>query len=139
MENDKGFSQRIADSRFFRRARQKAADIAQNPGKIDELLQSASKKAASGKNGPLGAVREYLMLIFRMLRAYVRDEYRDISWQTLVAVVGALVYFVMPIDFIPDAVVGLGFADDAAVIAWTVNSVREEVDRFAAWEAEGER
>lgn len=30
---------------------------------------------------------------------------------------GALAYFVMPIDAIPDVLVGIGFTDDAAVIA----------------------
>ncbi|MGM0454072.1 MAG: YkvA family protein, partial [Thermodesulfobacteriota bacterium] len=87
---------------------------------------------------PLGEVWEYLMLLFRMLRAYLGGRYRDVSWQSLVAIVGALVYFVMPIDLIPDAVAGLGFADDAAVIAWTIQALREEIDRFSAWETEGE-
>lgn len=30
---------------------------------------------------------------------------------------GALAYFVMPVDMIPDLVAGLGFTDDAAVLA----------------------
>ena len=34
--------------------------------------------------------------------------------------IGALAYFIMPIDVIPDVIVGLGFTDDAAVFwaAW---------------------
>ncbi|MNO04345.1 hypothetical protein D3C81_2253460 [compost metagenome] len=30
---------------------------------------------------------------------------------------GALAYFVMPVDAIPDVLAGIGFTDDAAVIA----------------------
>lgn len=30
--------------------------------------------------------------------------------------IGALAYFVMPIDMIPDVILGLGFTDDAAVL-----------------------
>jgi uncharacterized membrane protein YkvA (DUF1232 family) len=33
------------------------------------------------------------------------------------ALFGALAYFVMPADMIPDIIVGLGFTDDAAVLA----------------------
>ena len=137
MENKAGFGQRVANSRFFRKALRKAKTIAKNPEKLRALLDEATSKARAGKDGPLGEVWEYLMLLFRMLRAYLGGRYRDVSWQSLVAIVGALVYFVMPIDLIPDAVAGLGFADDAAVIAWTIQALREEIDRFSAWETGG--
>jgi len=38
-------------------------------------------------------------------------------WRAKAAIAGALVYFVCPADAIPDVVPGLGFVDDAAVIA----------------------
>lgn len=37
---------------------------------------------------------------------------------------GALAYFVMPVDVIPDALVALGFTDDAAVLMMALNAVR---------------
>jgi uncharacterized membrane protein YkvA (DUF1232 family) len=39
-------------------------------------------------------------------------------------VVGALAYFVMPIDGIPDILPLVGFTDDAAVIAATIAAIR---------------
>jgi uncharacterized membrane protein YkvA (DUF1232 family) len=36
---------------------------------------------------------------------------------------GALAYFVLPVDIIPDWIAGLGFTDDAAVLAAAVRSV----------------
>jgi uncharacterized membrane protein YkvA (DUF1232 family) len=39
-------------------------------------------------------------------------------------VVGALAYFVMPIDGIPDLLPMIGFSDDAAVIAATIAAIR---------------
>jgi uncharacterized membrane protein YkvA (DUF1232 family) len=39
-------------------------------------------------------------------------------------VVGALAYFVMPIDGIPDFLPFIGFSDDAAVIAATIAAIR---------------
>lgn len=54
------------------------------------------------------------------------------------ALIGALVYFVAPIDLIPDVVVGLGYVDDAAVLAGVIASVRKYLtpDHYAkarAW------
>ena len=39
----------------------------------------------------------------------------------------------MPADLIPDIIAGLGFADDAAVIAWVVGAVREELAKFKGY------
>ena len=36
---------------------------------------------------------------------------------------GALAYFVLPVDLIPDWVAGIGFTDDAAVLAAAVRSI----------------
>jgi uncharacterized membrane protein YkvA (DUF1232 family) len=57
-----------------------------------------------------------------------------LSNRSLVLLVGALVYFLMPIDAIPDFIPGIGFLDDAGVIAMALAAVKSEVDRFKAWE-----
>jgi uncharacterized membrane protein YkvA (DUF1232 family) len=36
---------------------------------------------------------------------------------------GALAYFVLPVDLIPDWIAGIGFTDDAAVLALAVRSI----------------
>ena len=40
---------------------------------------------------------------------------------------GALAYFILPIDLVPDFVLGLGFTDDLAVLLAAVNVVRVHV------------
>jgi uncharacterized membrane protein YkvA (DUF1232 family) len=40
---------------------------------------------------------------------------------------GALAYFVLPIDLVPDVVLGLGFTDDLAVLLAAFNVVRTHV------------
>lgn len=38
--------------------------------------------------------------------------------------IGALAYFILPFDMVPDLVLGLGFTDDLAVLLAAVNVVR---------------
>jgi len=38
--------------------------------------------------------------------------------------IGALAYFILPLDVVPDFVLGLGFTDDMAVLLAAVNVVR---------------
>jgi uncharacterized membrane protein YkvA (DUF1232 family) len=40
---------------------------------------------------------------------------------------GALAYFISPIDAIPDALIGLGFTDDAAVMAAGIRAIAGQV------------
>lgn len=44
--------------------------------------------------------------------------------RTKAILAGALAYFIMPADLIPDALVALGFTDDVAVLMTALNSVR---------------
>jgi uncharacterized membrane protein YkvA (DUF1232 family) len=53
---------------------------------------------------------------------------------------GALVYFIMPFDIVPDFILGLGFTDDAAVLAAAVSAVARNIQprhRTAAAKALG--
>ncbi len=40
---------------------------------------------------------------------------------------GALAYFVMPADVIPDFIVGLGYTDDAAVLIAAIKAIRDHL------------
>lgn len=70
----------------------------------------------------------------RMLRAYIRGEYPGFPWKMLVMIVAGLVYFLMPIDAMPDLIPVTGFLDDIAVVIWIFNTFKAEIDAFEAWE-----
>ena len=42
-------------------------------------------------------------------------------------ILGALGYFILPLDLIPDALLGLGFTDDLAALAWALFKLRKYV------------
>ncbi|ODT13135.1 MAG: hypothetical protein ABS35_38610 [Kaistia sp. SCN 65-12] len=44
-----------------------------------------------------------------------------------VTLIGALAYFIMPVDAVPDFMVGLGFADDATVLMTALTLLRGHV------------
>lgn len=128
------FEKRVSESRFFKTARVKAEEIINNPERLNDLLYEADKKAKSKGKGLMGEARDFLATAFRLLRAYATGQYRQIPWKSLMAVTAAVVYFVMPLDFIPDLILGFGFFDDAALMMWTFKSIRSDIDRFAMWE-----
>jgi uncharacterized membrane protein YkvA (DUF1232 family) len=127
---------RIVRGTFFGGLLSRAAQYAKNPDKLKELTRTARQKAEStGRSGPLTDLLESLLALLRLVRAYARGEYRAVPWQSLVLIVAAILYFLTPIDVIPDFVVGLGYFDDAAVIAWVIGTIRSVLDDFLRWEA----
>ena len=58
-----------------------------------------------------------------LLTAYYCAFDRDTPLQVKAALVGALAYFVLPFDVMPDVMPMLGFADDAAVLATALRLV----------------
>lgn len=75
---------------------------------IDEKLSRLSKK--------LNIVKHVLALY-----RYMADP--EVHWARKVLVVGALVYFILPADAIPDFTPLIGYLDDAAVIAAVIKTL----------------
>ena len=122
--------QRGADS-----VRSKAEETAKDPKRTRELIEEAMKKALA-RQGKLKEVWESLMALLRLVRAWVDGRYRQVPWQTVVLAIAGLTYFLMPMDMVPDWIVGLGFLDDVAVIGWVVKTIKGELDAFRKWEGE---
>jgi len=71
----------------------------------------------------------------RLVWATFRGEYAGTSRARLVAIVGALLYVVSPVDLIPELVLPLiGLGDDAVVIGWIAVALINETESFLSWE-----
>jgi uncharacterized membrane protein YkvA (DUF1232 family) len=62
-----------------------------------------------------------------LLAAYYCAFDRDTPLQVKATLVGAIAYFVLPIDAIPDMMPVLGFTDDAAVLATAIKLVADHI------------
>jgi uncharacterized membrane protein YkvA (DUF1232 family) len=47
------------------------------------------------------------------------------------AIMGALAYFVMPLDAIPDTLLGVGYLDDLGVLVWAYDTTFKHIDSSA--------
>jgi uncharacterized membrane protein YkvA (DUF1232 family) len=62
-----------------------------------------------------------------LVAAYFCAFDRDTPRQVQIALIGALAYFVLPFDFIPDFLPFIGFTDDAAVLATAIRLVSAHI------------
>lgn len=128
-------------NRFFRIALSQASRLLGKPGRLIPLVAQVVHRIYRSDRKELSVkiVRDRFQTLGRMALAYGRGRYRTVPVKTMVSIVAALLYFLNPIDLIPDALFGLGFADDLAVLTWVYKSAEAELNAFLQWEASAVR
>ena len=111
-----------------------AEKLLNNPDALERFLQRLEKKL---RNIPLaGGALASVPVLASLLRSYAKKEYKDIPIGSIVAIVSALLYFVSPVDFIPDFIIGVGYIDDALVITVCLKLVESDVSEYIEWRKE---
>lgn len=103
-------------------------------GRLPALLLSVARKRDKLGNG-FAELASQLKSLQALCLAWWRGEYRAIDSRALLAVVAALLYFVTPLDAIPDWLFGVGLVDDLAVLAWVMRTWHAELAAFEQWRA----
>jgi uncharacterized membrane protein YkvA (DUF1232 family)/predicted Ser/Thr protein kinase len=121
-------------SEAFSRALTDAKACVSHPESLQALFDTAAKKAAAVSKKPFKRNWAYLQTMLRLIRAYHRGEYRQVSNEALVWIIAALNYLVDPFDLIPDNTPFLGLVDDAHVVELVTDKTRRTLDAFMTWE-----
>jgi len=126
----------VAGSAIFKKFLSTAEGYIKQPTRMKKLLTDAYQKA-SQKNevGTLAhEAWDTLQTMFRLIKASISGEYTGVPGTTVAAAVAVLIYFLSPIDLIPDFIPVLGLLDDVALVAWFSTTLKHEMDRFNEWE-----
>jgi len=127
----------IAASVLFKKFLAAAEGYITQPSRLKKLLVDAFNKAREKKDvGTLAhEAWETLQSLFRLIKLSAAGEYTGVPATTVVAAVAVLIYFLSPIDLIPDFIPVVGLLDDMALVAWFSTSIKHELDKFHEWEA----
>lgn len=117
----------------WKRAIRMAESIIADAKKLSSVIEEAVKKMQTHSEA-LGGIIDDLQVIFRLVRTWVKGDYKEVAKQSLIILVAAVVYFLMPVDAIPDVIPVIGLMDDVTVIGLALAAVKAEIDRFREWE-----
>ncbi|MFW5761356.1 MAG: YkvA family protein [Cyclobacteriaceae bacterium] len=119
----------------FNSAKSKARNIANDPKKLSQLLGTTIDKLkdVEGRqelyNDFIGKVNTFI----RMMQAVLRGDYQ-LPWKSIILIVAGLVYFVSPVDLIPDFIPMSGLIDDVSIILWVFSTLQEDIEQYREWE-----
>jgi len=114
----------------------KAKKIINDDEKLKKLIEDVLKKLKeiSSDKKTSAKLNDSLRLFIRIINAYTSKEYTYVPWKTICLIVAGLIYFIYPVDLIPDFIPVSGLIDDVALIAWIYESIQEDIEKFLEWE-----
>jgi len=113
--------------------RPRAERIAADRGGTDRLLE-ASRHKSEKQAGMLRALWTDFWTIWRFVRAWRDGDYRKVPWKSIVLAIAGLLYFLDPIDIIPDFIPVIGYLDDGVVLAFVAKAIHSDLEKFREWE-----
>ena len=120
-------------NKTFDKALKKAELMFEDQHFVSNVLDSAFAKLG-GLTEHLYEVQDQMLGLIRMVRAWVKREYREVSPKAIIAMLAAIIYFVNPLDLISDMIPIIGFLDDITIITYVVTVFNKEIEKFMAWE-----
>lgn len=112
--------------------------------KTENISENDIKKAISQGEEKINSlsdnIPEVLKKVWRdikdmwsMLVDYYNGSYRQVPWGTIAAIVAALLYFISPIDMIPDFIPVFGYIDDVFIITLALKFIEGDLNEYRAW------
>ena len=118
--------------KIFESLKKSAEALLNDPAAAMRVVDEATEKAKKeGKK--IDAIKVDFAHLIQMLKAYFSGNYKKLPWTTIISAVAALLYFINPLDAIPDFILGFGMIDDATVIAFCLRSIKQDLDQFKAF------
>lgn len=111
------------------------AQKVQDP-KTHEMIRNGFTESFGKVKDQLGDSWEDVQTIYQM----AFDDAFDMKGETKIAVIGALVYLVSPVDLLPEKRLGaFGYADDVAVLFAALKYAGPEIERYKTFKGGGDK
>lgn len=126
-----GFADQVLANAYI----QKLKVFLPKPVKITMSLKNSyeQKGMESSFKDIANDVFDKTLLLGEFIKAYYKGEYRAIDNIKLALMFSAIIYIASPIDLIPDWVAFIGLFDEFVLIAWLLQTLYEELEKFEIW------
>lgn len=118
---------------------EKAKQIIDNPEKVSAVLEKATALCDDlSQVRFIGKYFKDISLICSMLNDYICKRYTKVPMATVITLLAAVLYFVSPIDIIPDFLPLIGHLDDMIVFGFVTDAAKVDLKKYEKWKKENE-
>lgn len=116
----------------FSKSKTKASVLINDKEKAKEKIDEAFKKANANK-ADLQSVWVQFELLLSLVKDYFNGTYKDIPKNSIIAITAGILYFLSPVDLIPDFLLGFGLIDDVFIIGLVIKQVTKDLIKYKSW------
>lgn len=96
----------------------------------EKVIDSKEDKVKKEK---LFKLFDQVKLAMQMVKDFKAKKYPHVPWRTIGLITAALLYFINPLDIIPDLLPLLGYTDDAVAFAAIFKSIQTDLKNYCHW------
>lgn len=115
-------------SKRFSKSKTKASILINDKEKTKRKIDEAFNKANANK-ADLQNVWTQFELLFSLIKDYFNGTYKEVPKKSVIAIVAGLLYFLSPMDMIPDFLLGFGLIDDVFIIGLVIKQVTRDLTK----------
>lgn len=97
---------------------------------VHKVIENEDKIMGKMKDVNLKGFIEDVKIFFSMLKDFFTKKYNEVPVGTIMAIVGSLLYVLLPPDIIPDFIPVIGYLDDAAILTACMKFVQIDVQKY---------
>ena len=115
-------------------AAKEAEEALEEETKWQKILEKAASLCERLSGLPF--IGEYIGDIPRlcsMVHDYATGAYREVPLATIIGILATLIYFVSPVDLIPDTIPVIGYLDDITAIQLLLQTIHYDIERYYMW------
>ncbi len=101
-----------------------------NPRKLEELINNSTNLLNSKNLNYLIKIVSKIKIMISMVKDWKNNVYRKTPKKVMISIVFCLLYFINPVDLIPDWLIVIGFFDDALIITWVLKEINDEIKMY---------
>lgn len=115
---------------IIKKLEQSAKSIYNDNDKLKGLIDSVMKMLE--ENQQLKNLVKDITIMVELVKDWFKGNYKDLSKKSIILIITALLYLVIPLDLIPDFL-PMGLIDDIIVISFVFNKISVEIEKYKRW------
>lgn len=103
---------------------------------LNEIISEEKRiinKSSKLDSNRFGKFIKQMKLAINLVKDFRNKTYTDVPWRSIAMIAAAFLYFINPMDIVPDILPVFGYSDDAILFAAVFKSIQSDLETYGRW------